>query len=139
MRWALAAAVAALAAGTMIGSFVILDNGAVRWHHIIGLAIAIPALAMWVLARRELGSSFAVLPEARRLVTTGIYSRIRHPVYIFGWLFIGGLLTFMGALPVLVLLVPLGLLQIWRARREERVLEAAFGDEYRRYRDTTWP
>jgi protein-S-isoprenylcysteine O-methyltransferase Ste14 len=28
--------------------------------------------------------------------------------------------------------------QMIRARREERVLEAAFGDAYREYRRTTW-
>jgi protein-S-isoprenylcysteine O-methyltransferase Ste14 len=29
-------------------------------------------------------------------------------------------------------------MQIWRARKESRVLEAAFGDEYRAYRKRTW-
>ena len=38
-------------------------------------------------------------------------------------------------LPVFVLLIPL---QLWRARKESAVLEAAFGDEYRAYRAGTW-
>jgi protein-S-isoprenylcysteine O-methyltransferase Ste14 len=29
-------------------------------------------------------------------------------------------------------------LQIWRARKETQVLDAKFGEEYRRYRSTTW-
>jgi protein-S-isoprenylcysteine O-methyltransferase Ste14 len=29
-------------------------------------------------------------------------------------------------------------LQIWRARKESAVLEASFGEEYRRYRAGTW-
>jgi protein-S-isoprenylcysteine O-methyltransferase Ste14 len=29
-------------------------------------------------------------------------------------------------------------MQIWRARREAQVLEAAFGDAYREYRRKTW-
>jgi len=34
-----------------------------------------------------------------------------------------------------VIIVPL---QIWRAGKEAKVLEASFGDEYRTYRAGTW-
>ena len=34
-----------------------------------------------------------------------------------------------------VVLIPL---QIWRAGKESAVLEAAFGDEYRKYKAGTW-
>jgi protein-S-isoprenylcysteine O-methyltransferase Ste14 len=37
-----------------------------------------------------------------------------------------------------LLIVPVLILQITRARAEARVLEAHFGDEYRRYRASTW-
>jgi protein-S-isoprenylcysteine O-methyltransferase Ste14 len=37
-----------------------------------------------------------------------------------------------------LLLVPVLILQIIRARAESRVLEEHFGDEYRRYRASTW-
>ena len=36
---------------------------------------------------------------------------------------------------VFVVLIPL---QIWRARKESGVLEAAFGEQYRKYRAGTW-
>jgi protein-S-isoprenylcysteine O-methyltransferase Ste14 len=71
-------------------------------------------------------------------VTTGLYSRFRNPVYLFSGLFLAGLSMFVsvwGPLFIAAVLVPL---QVYRGRLEERVLEQAFGDEYRRYREKTW-
>ena len=34
-----------------------------------------------------------------------------------------------------LLVIPL---QVWRSRKESSVLEAKFGDEYRKYRASTW-
>ena len=35
-----------------------------------------------VVALLQLGRSLSVMPEARRLVTAGLYARIRHPLYL---------------------------------------------------------
>ncbi len=105
---------------------------------IAGAAIAVPSLALLVVARIELGRSFAVRAKAQSLVTRGLYSRIRNPIYVFGALTIAGVLLYMNlprALWILVLLVPL---QIHRARQEAKVLEAKFGEEYRQYKERTW-
>jgi protein-S-isoprenylcysteine O-methyltransferase Ste14 len=55
-------------------------------HHWIGAAISIPAFVLWMLARHQLGASFAVRAEATKLVTHGIYSKIRNPICLFGGL-----------------------------------------------------
>ena len=47
-----------------------------------GIGIAAIAFPLWVLARLQLGSAFSFRPEARHL--GGLYSKIRHPVYVFG-------------------------------------------------------
>jgi protein-S-isoprenylcysteine O-methyltransferase Ste14 len=49
----------------------------------IGFALGAVSFALVVLARLQLGNSFAVTPAARDLVTHGLYSRLRHPMYLF--------------------------------------------------------
>jgi protein-S-isoprenylcysteine O-methyltransferase Ste14 len=105
---------------------------------IAGVVIGLPSLALLILARIELGGSFAVTPKAQTLVTHGLYSRIRNPIYIFGALTIAGCFFYINlpfAVLIFVALVPL---QIYRARQEGKVLEAKFGEEYRQYKSRTW-
>ena len=63
---------------------------------------------------------------------------IRNPIYVFGsWVIAGAILVF--GKPVWLLVFGLQIpLQLWRARKESAVLEAAFGNEYRKYRAGTW-
>jgi protein-S-isoprenylcysteine O-methyltransferase Ste14 len=104
----------------------------------IGIALAIIGFLLWAIARIELGRSFSVRAKATELVTRGLYSKIRNPVYVFGTVFIVGMILWAGRpvwLLVLVIIVPM---QIVRARKEAQVLEAKFGDAYRAYRSRTW-
>ncbi len=103
-----------------------------------GMVLLLTGFVLWTVARFQLGASFAIKAEARHLVTHGLYSKIRNPIYVFGsWVIAGGILAFANPpwLLIFVLLVPL---QLWRAKKESSVLEAAFGDEYRQYRAGTW-
>ena len=110
-------------------------HGPARW---IGLALALFGLAGVILARYTLGQSFSVAPKATALVTHGIYSRIRNPIYVAGTFVIGGALLMLRKPEGLILLLVLIPIQIFRARREAAVLEAKFGDAYREYRKRTW-
>ena len=105
---------------------------------IAGALVTLASLSLIALARIQLGSSFSVRAKATRLVTTGLYSRIRNPIYIFGCFFFLGLAMFIPAWWLLLALIIVIPMQIVRARREAAVLEATFGDEYRRYRRQTW-
>jgi protein-S-isoprenylcysteine O-methyltransferase Ste14 len=108
---------------------------AARWT---GLAIALPAAILLFTARWQLGRSFSVAPQARELVTHGLYSKIRNPIYVFSALFLVGTLIALGYRYAFLLLVVLVPVQIFRARQEAKVLEARFGEEYRKYRQGTW-
>jgi protein-S-isoprenylcysteine O-methyltransferase Ste14 len=105
---------------------------------VVGILIAITSLVLLLVARRHLGSSFAVIPEAKGLVTKGLYSRIQHPLYFFLDLIILGLII---AFDIPILLLAWGVLviiHVLQARREENVLAAAYGDEYEAYQKRTW-
>jgi protein-S-isoprenylcysteine O-methyltransferase Ste14 len=120
---------------------------ALLWQHapaawtalpVVGLCLIIAGFILWTVARFQLGASFAVKAEARQLVTRGLYSKIRNPIYVFGsWVFAGAILISGKPWWLLIFLVLIPL-QLWRARKESAVLEAAFGEEYRRYRAGTW-
>jgi protein-S-isoprenylcysteine O-methyltransferase Ste14 len=103
-----------------------------------GVVIGLPSLALLVLARIELGSSFSVRPKAQILVTHGLYSRIRNPIYVFGGLVVAGVLLYINKPRALWLFVAIIPLQIYRARQEEKILQARFGDEYQQYKSRTW-
>ena len=107
-------------------------------HYIAGMLIAALALAFWITARLQLGSSFSVGPQAHKLVTHGLYSRIRNPIYFFGHIALLGAIIAFGWW-VLLPIWAFGILFQWmRVKREAAVLETAFGDEYRAYRSQTW-
>jgi protein-S-isoprenylcysteine O-methyltransferase Ste14 len=93
----------------------------------------------WLTARLQIREFFAVTAQAQGLVTTGIYSKIRNPIYFFGVILFVGMALYL-TLPWWVLLVLLLIIfmQVLRARNEARVLEAKFGDAYRQYRSKTW-
>ena len=84
------------------------------------------------------GPSFSVTPQAHKLVTHGVYAKIRSPIYGFGMLLIIGMCMVVQE-PALWILVPVVLVvQAKRAQAEAQVLEAKFGEEYRSYRAGTW-
>ena len=107
-------------------------------EQIFGLCLLAIGFILWTTARFQLGKSLAVTAQAKKLVTTGLYSKIRNPIYVFGVLLFAGfvLIVQRPILWLLVIVVVAG--QTVRARREARVLEATFGDAYRAYRRKTW-
>lgn len=105
---------------------------------IAGLVLMTVGLILLTVSRIQLGNSFSMTPQAKKLITHGIYSRIRNPIYFFGIFVFAGLFLFLEMPWLLLLIVPVLVVQIIRARAEARVLEERFGDEYRRYKAATW-
>ena len=105
---------------------------------IVGLSIAIPSFVLFILARIQLGRSFSVEAKATSLVTTGLYSHIRNPIYFFGALMIAGIIVWTTKPVLFLVFVVLIPLQIYRSREEERVLTEEFGESYLEYKRKTW-
>jgi len=136
-----------IAANVMLTLLVGAALGVVVWEHpptawgsmqVAGICLLGIGFVLWTTARFQLGRSLTVTAQARQLVTRGLYSKIRNPIYVFGSCVIAGLILVLGRpvwLLAFLIVIPL---QIWRARKESSVLEASFGEEYRRYRAGTW-
>lgn len=104
----------------------------------VGLALFVVSSVLVFVARLQLGSSFTVAAEARRLVTHGLYSRLQNPIYLFAIGAVTGLILFLNRpwfLLCFVIVIPV---QIARVRRERKVLRETFGEAYERYRKQTW-
>ena len=104
----------------------------------VGAVLVFVSGALLITARLQLGASFSVQAKAKKLVTTGLYSKIRNPIYVFAEFFLIGVGLMLGVWPLLVVSILLIPMQVARARKEEQVLAAAFGEEYERYRARTW-
>jgi len=105
---------------------------------VISSIVDLPSFVLIIISRRQLGKLLSIMPQARALVTTGLYSRIQHPMYIFLDLFLVALII---ALNCPIDLFAWGIFvvtQTLQSQREERVLAASFGDDYADYRSRTW-
>jgi protein-S-isoprenylcysteine O-methyltransferase Ste14 len=111
-------------------------DGSARFY--VGMSLGVIGLALWATARIQLGKSFSVTAQARVLVTTGLYSKIRNPIYFFAGVGYAGFMIALGNWYAFSGFLGYFIFQFLRARNESKVLEAAFGDDYRRYRAQTW-
>ncbi|SPE20272.1 membrane hypothetical protein [Candidatus Sulfotelmatomonas gaucii] len=105
---------------------------------IAGVAIVVPAFLFFVAARIELGRAFSVKAKATTLVTTGVYSRIRNPIYFFGALVVLGVVIWTERPWLLLFLAVLIPMQVVRSRKEEKALTERFGAAYLEYKRKTW-
>lgn len=130
--------------GTQAAATLVLLALAALWpgpwntQRIVGSALLMVGMVLVLTARFQLGKSFSITPQAKKLVTHGLYSKIRHPIYLFGTIAIAGMFLILKIPPLWMLLGALAVLQVLRADKEARVLEAKFGEQYRAYRRQTW-
>jgi protein-S-isoprenylcysteine O-methyltransferase Ste14 len=105
---------------------------------IAGVILAVVGYSTFVTARLQLGNSFAVTPQAKELVTLGLYSRIRNPIYVFVDVMIFGLILALHLYWFFALYPLLLAMHIFRARREATILHEKFGQTYIDYCSQTW-
>lgn len=100
---------------------------------VIATSLSLVGTALSLFALAHLGRSFSVMAEARRLVTSGPYRMVRHPLYVFEAVAsLGILFQFFSFYSVLIYLAHC-FLQLQRMKTEEAVLEGVF-PEYQTYK-----
>jgi protein-S-isoprenylcysteine O-methyltransferase Ste14 len=112
------------------------------WQAWLGAAMFAAALWLFYRTHEDLGRNWSVTLEVRErhtLVTSGIYSRVRHPMYSAFWLWaVAQALLLPNWIAGPAGLLGFGTLFFLRIGREEAMMAETFGDEYRRYVARTW-
>lgn len=107
------------------------------WQFVL-LCLCFFGLCLWFASYFFVFPYFYLYPKVKKLVTSGPYFLLRHPIYF------GSLLTFLslsllaqsslGLWYTTLVILPLNLL---RANWEEKTLEAVFKEKYLRYKKQT--
>lgn len=111
------------------------------WLRWVGAALLACADAGFFWTHRTLGNNWSPVLETRpeqKLITSGPYRRVRHPMYSSMLLMgIGLALLSANAIIALTHLGSITLLYACRVRDEEAMMLATFGDAYRAYMEQT--
>ena len=110
-----------------------LPAGEAPWLlQVIGTGLILVGTIGSIYCLSVLGRSFSIVAQARKLVTSGPYSIVRHPLYLTeGITTIGIIIMHWSAAAVTIGIVQFAL-QFWRMSFEEQVLRQAF-PEYEDY------
>jgi protein-S-isoprenylcysteine O-methyltransferase Ste14 len=101
-------------------------------HHLIGWPLAVTGIRL--IGRSWTAAKPVRLAAPTRLVTSGPYAAGRNPMYL-GWALLQLGAGLVGGSGWMIAAVPAAAALVHReVRGEERMLEDAFGDEFRRYR-----
>ena len=105
---------------------------------LLKVPIFIPLLLMFlgviisVTALLSLKKSFSITPEVRGFVVSGLYSFVRHPMYLGGFISAAGFVLLRLNIFSIVVYVVFLVTQMWRARFEEQLLVKEYPD-YEKY------
>lgn len=108
-----------------------------HWAGVLGAALF--AVAVWLFRRshRDLAANWSPtlqVREGHELVTTGIYARIRHPMYAALWLWaLAQALLVQNWIAGPPVLLAFAAMYGYRREAEERMMIDQFGDAYRAY------
>lgn len=108
------------------------------YFNYFSISIVVLGLIILIAAKLAMGKvTLNIRPE--KFVSTGIYSKIRHPLYLgIKLIFLGLALTLtslLGLVFVIVILLPY---HVIRALREEREMNIEFPQRYFNYKKKTW-
>ena len=104
-----------------------------------GLVVFVIGIALFVIARRELGANWSQTVSAKQepeLVTSGLYRYVRHPMYAAGLLASIGSAVVVGG-PFVFLVLFLTPIFLWRVGAEDRLMTEQFPRAYPAYKERT--
>jgi protein-S-isoprenylcysteine O-methyltransferase Ste14 len=109
-------------------------SGPLLLRALIGTPIVLSSFYFEVITHRVLAKAHSHPNEIRKLVTEGVYAKLRHPIY-FGRILLNiGFLIIFPIIPMLI--IAIGFIFTWylMANYEERILIKKFGKKYLSYK-----
>ena len=117
------------------------DHAFRAWMGWAGAIVEVLFVWLFFESHRALGRNWSIALEIRhshRLVTDGLYRYVRHPMYTSFWLWaIAQALLIPNWIAGFAGLAGVAGLYFSRVGKEERLMEQAFGEQYRAYCATT--
>lgn len=109
---------------------------------VVGLLLVVVGVTFNLWGRVALKSYWAnqiKIFEGQRLLTSGPFAVVRHPLYAsLIWIFIGGALIYANPLSLVLVCCVFVPMMYVRARKEDALLLSTFGEQYAGYRKSTW-
>ena len=100
------------------------------------LGLPLIAVGIWISIRASMEAGEMSIESPAKLLTTGPYARSRNPMYV-GWTLLHLGISVAANSVWMISLLPAAIVftHFVDVRREERILKAAFGDQYRAYQE----
>ncbi len=108
------------------------------WLYSAGVAMTYAGVALAIWARSNLGGNWSgrvTLKVDHELIRSGSYARLRHPIYTGLLLALIGTALVIGEWRAVLAVVIVGVVHSLKAKREEALMLATFGEQYRSYRE----
>ena len=110
------------------------------WLHWIGIVILVCSVPLMIWVHRTLGQHYSYALETKteqKIITTGPYSRVRHPLYSVHNLFNFGMVLLTANIPLIILAIFGVPFTYARMKREEKMMIKQFGSDYEEYMKKT--
>jgi len=110
------------------------------WLHWLGIGILLSSIPLMAWVHRTLGKHYSYALETKteqRLVDSGPYSRVRHPLYSVHNLFNLGMILLTAYIPLIIFALIGVPLTYARMQSEESMMVNKFGAEYEEYKKRT--
>ncbi|MBD3228796.1 MAG: hypothetical protein GF329_11475 [Candidatus Lokiarchaeota archaeon] len=122
--------------------YFLLPTDWIFFFQIVGLVLYVLGYTIYALGRIELGGMYSDLWEEVKIgegiKKTGIFSKMRHPLYGGGVIFELGIVILFQTWLGLLLFIPLSIIMVRQAYKEEQWLIENYEDEYKAYMKKTW-
>jgi protein-S-isoprenylcysteine O-methyltransferase Ste14 len=99
-----------------------------RWGGAAEVLLSLVSILGALISLTALGTSFSLIPQARRLVVRGPYRFVRHPMYFFEGLAMVGAMISAGTVAAIFMTSLVLAAQVVRIQFEEQLLRSVFPD-----------